>query len=323
MVEQRVLVGAVVGPVQPLLDVLVGVGVRRDVDALRVLQQVLREAADMPEKRRAVHQRLARRGDVIGDRVDVVDETEVEHPVGFVQDEHFDVVEHGLSGLQVIEQPPRRRDQDVERTAQRLDLRRIRHAADHRRDPQALHMAAIGAGSLGNLHRQLAGRRQDEDAGTVDRSLVASLRSRARHQDALQCGKDERGGLAAPGARRDHQVGAQQGRRYGGALHRCRAVVAGIGHGAGQGFVQAQGFEGHHLLSCTRRHAPQRQRRKTAAVANVATAESRWKERPNRRPEQAPRFENSQSDGIAANRSREGFEQATRRAAGDSMRSGR
>jgi hypothetical protein len=51
VVEQRVLVRRVVGPVQALLDVLVRVGVRRDVDALRVLQQVLREAADVARRR--------------------------------------------------------------------------------------------------------------------------------------------------------------------------------------------------------------------------------------------------------------------------------
>ena len=44
-VEQRVLVREVVGPVQALLDVVVAVGVRRDVDALRRAQQLLREAA--------------------------------------------------------------------------------------------------------------------------------------------------------------------------------------------------------------------------------------------------------------------------------------
>jgi hypothetical protein len=35
-----------------------------------------------------------------------------------------------------------------ERSAQRLDLRRIRHAADHRRDAQALHVAAVDGAAL-------------------------------------------------------------------------------------------------------------------------------------------------------------------------------
>ena len=161
---------------QALLDVLVRVGVRRDVDALRIAQQVLREPADVADEGRAVHQRLARRRHVVGDRVDVVDEAHVEHAIGFVEHEHLDVVEHRLAGLQVVEQAAGRRDQDVERAAQRLDLRRVRHAADHGRDAQALHVAAVGGRRLGDLHRELAGRRQHQDARAVDLALFAALR---------------------------------------------------------------------------------------------------------------------------------------------------
>ena len=175
VVEQRVLVGEVVGPVQALLDVGVGVGVRRDVDALRVAQQVLGEAGDVAEEGGAVHHRLARARHVVGDRRDVVDEAHVEHAIGFVEDQHLDVLEHGLAGLQVVEQAAGRRDQDVERAAQRLELRRIRHAADDGRDAQAGHVAAVHGRRLGDLHRQLARRRQDEDARAVDRALVAAL----------------------------------------------------------------------------------------------------------------------------------------------------
>ena len=90
VVEQRVLVREVVGPVQPLLDVGVGVGVRRDIDPLRLAQQVLREAGDVADEGGAVHHRLARGRQVIGDRRDVVDEAHVEHAVGLVEDEHLD-----------------------------------------------------------------------------------------------------------------------------------------------------------------------------------------------------------------------------------------
>jgi hypothetical protein len=50
---------------------------------------------------------------VLGDGLDVVDEAHVEHAIGFVEDQHLDVLEHGLAGLQVVEQAARRRDQDV------------------------------------------------------------------------------------------------------------------------------------------------------------------------------------------------------------------
>ena len=146
--------------------------------------------------------------------VDVVDEAHVEHAVGFVEHEHLDVLEHGLAGLQVVEQAAGRRDQDVERAAQRLQLRRIRHAADDGGDAQARHVAAVDAGRLGDLHRQLARRRQHEDARAVDRALLAALRGvGARSEDALQRRQDERRGLAAAGGGGDHQVGAGERRR--------------------------------------------------------------------------------------------------------------
>ena len=246
VVEQRVLVGEVVGPVQALLDVGVGVGVRRDVDPLRIAQQVLGEAGDVAEEGGAVHHRLARARHVVGDRRDVVDEAHVEHAIGFVEDEHLDVLEHGLAGLEVVEQAAGRRDQDVERSAQRLELRRIRHAADDGRDAQAGNVAAVHAGRLGDLHRQLARRRQDEDARPVDRALLAALRGvGTRRQDAVQRRQDERRGLAAAGGGGDHQVGAGERRRNGGRLDVGGRGVAGIGDGADEGLGQAEGFEGH------------------------------------------------------------------------------
>ena len=188
VVEQRVLVRAVVGPVQALLDVGVGVGVRRDVDVLRVAQQVLRQAADVADEGRAVHHGLARRRHVVGDGADVVDEAHVEHAVGFVEDEHLDVVEHrpcrsagGRAGGPGVEI----RMSSGPRSA--FDLRRIRHAADDGRDAQALHVAAVGAGRLGDLHRELAGRRQHQHARAVDHALVAPLASVSARAARMRC----------------------------------------------------------------------------------------------------------------------------------------
>jgi hypothetical protein len=104
--SKRVLVRAVVGPVQALLDVGVGVGVRRDLDLLRIAQQASRQVADVADEGGAVHQRLPRRRHVVGDRPDVVDEAHIEHAVGLVEHEHLDMAELGLAGLQVVEQAP-------------------------------------------------------------------------------------------------------------------------------------------------------------------------------------------------------------------------
>jgi hypothetical protein len=191
-----------------------------------------------------------RRRHVVGDGADVVDEAHVEHPVGLVENEHLDVADLGLAGLQVVEQAARRRDQDVERTAQRLQLRAVGHAADDGGDAQPRHVAAVGLRRLGDLDRELARRRQHEDARAVHDALLAPLGGiGARGEDALQRRQHERGGLAAAGGGGDHQVGAGDRRRDRGGLDRRRRVVAGIVEGAGHGLGQAEGFESHGVFS--------------------------------------------------------------------------
>ena len=294
----------VVGPVQALLDVLVRVGVRRDVDALRLAQQVLRQAADVAGEGRAVHHRLARRRHVVGDGADVVDEAHVEHAVGFVEHQHLDVLEHGAAGLQVVEQAARRRDQDVERAAQRGDLRRVRHAADDGRDAQARHVAAVGGRRLGDLHRELARRRQHQDARAVDDALLAPLAVvAARGEHALQRRQDERRGLAAAGAGRDHQVMALQRRRNRLRLHFGGGGVAGIGDGLVEGRMQAQGFETHGFLFTKRGHADFRSAQAPAITRGDDGSVAGEKVRSGPRSAGSD-FGNSQSDGIAANHSR-------------------
>ena len=53
-------------------------------------------------------------GSLRDDPADVVDEAHVEHAVGFVEDEDFDAIELDGALLHEIEQPSRRRDQDVD-----------------------------------------------------------------------------------------------------------------------------------------------------------------------------------------------------------------
>ena len=131
---------------------------------------------------------------------------------------------------------------------------RIGHAADDGGDAQARHVAAVGRRRLGDLQRELAGRRQHQHARAVDRALLAALRGvGARRQHALQRRQDERRGLAAAGGDGDHQVGAGERRRDRRGLHFGGRVVAGIGQGAGEGLGQAQGFETHGSLSVVER----------------------------------------------------------------------
>ena len=276
VVEQRVLVVAVVRPVQALLDVLVRVGVRRHVDALRVAQQVMGEAAHVAGEGGAEHHGLAGRRHVFGDRRDVVDEAHVEHAVGFVEHQHFDVFEHALAGLQVVEQAPRGRDQDVQWTTQCGNLCRVRHATDDGGNAQTLHMAAVHRRRLGDLHRQFARGRQHQDARTVNHALFTALVVAAGGQDALQRGQDEGSRLAAAGAGRHHQVSARDRRRNRGGLDFGGGGVAGFGDGFHQGFVQAEGGKAHGQISFyakTRRRATPAKERQLAACRHALHAD--------------------------------------------------
>jgi len=190
---------------------------------------------------------------VLGHDLDVVDEAHVQHAVGFVQHQHLDVLEHAAARLQVVEQAARRGDQDVQRTGQLAQLQRVGHAAQNGRDLQALHVAAVGLRSLGDLHGQLTGRCKHQHAGAVDLALFAALGVvAARGNDLAQRGDDEGGRLAGTGARGHHQVLAFQCGRDGQALDFGGVFVAGVFQGAQDGFIQAQGFETHFSLSNAR-----------------------------------------------------------------------
>ena len=309
VIEQRVLVVHVVGPQQALLDVLVRVGVRRHVDALRIAQQVLRKATDVAEEGRAEHHRLARSRNGVGDRVDVVDEAHVEHAVGFVEHQHVDVLEHRLAGVEVVEQPAGGRDQDVELAAQRSDLCRVRHAAYDGGNSQARHEAAVGRGGLGDLHCEFARRAQHKHARAVDHAAFAlDVGVGARGEHALQRGQDERCGLAAAGAGRNHQVGAFKCWRNRLQLHFGGGFVAGGGNGFGQGFIQAQGVKTHGLLSSSNTYAhmpPKGEKHATTHQPPRQCGDSKVAgEKVRINAGEALGLGNSQSDGIAANHSR-------------------
>ena len=63
------------------------------------------------------HQRLPVRRQLGDDFADVVDETHVEHAVGFVEHEAFDAVEPKRIALHEIEQPARRGDENIDAAA--------------------------------------------------------------------------------------------------------------------------------------------------------------------------------------------------------------
>ena len=178
-------------------------------------------------------------------------------------------------------------------------------------------MAAIGAGGIGNLHGQLAGGAQYNDARAGGRSpkraafctfagggkfgLRLGSSSLTGLQDQCQRRQHEAGGFSAAGAAGDHQVFARQAQRDGTGLHVGGFGVTRVSQRTVQDRVQVQGIKTHHQLS--RRHgtprpAQKRQPKRAASAHSGALRTSRinWKSpctrsvgKVPREPEQASR----------------------------------
>ena len=159
----------------------------------------------------AVWRSLGRRRE---DRLEVLGEAHVEHLVGLVEDDDLDAIEAQAAALEVVDRPARRRDDDVDAAAQAAQLLADRLAAVDRQDPGA-ELAAVLVERLGDLHRQLARRDEDERR----RAALAGLPD----GDALERRQRERGRLA--GARSVPRRGGR-GRRAAAGSPRAGSASA-------------------------------------------------------------------------------------------------
>jgi len=112
----------------------------RHLDAHRVAQQAQRQ---MPEGCRE-QEGLPRFRHPRHNLLDRPNEPEIEHAVGLVQHQRGDAVEPDMALLHQIEKPPRRRDDDVEAAAQRLDLAMLADPAKNLGAAKR-HVEAVGA----------------------------------------------------------------------------------------------------------------------------------------------------------------------------------
>ena len=92
---------------------------------------------------------------------DVVDETHVEHPVGFVEHEEADVGERDVSLSDQVEQAARRGDQQVDAALQGVHLRTLVDTAEDHAVAQ-VGVAGIVAAALVDLDRQFARGREHQ-----------------------------------------------------------------------------------------------------------------------------------------------------------------
>jgi hypothetical protein len=118
-----------------VVDGAVGVnGVGLDLAPLRVALVALDEHVDVTVEGRREQQRLSIMTDLIQDALHLRQETHVGHAVGFVDDDHLDLVETQIAAAHEIRQTAGARHGHVDSTAQRLQLLREAHASVERGD---------------------------------------------------------------------------------------------------------------------------------------------------------------------------------------------
>ena len=103
-----------------------------NTDDLRRSHDLARRLCDLLGHGRGKQQRLAIDRQRRDDAAHAWPEAHVEHPIGFVQHQHFETLEVGRIAAHVIEQPPRRGHDDIGCSAQAAFLRAGVDAAVHR-----------------------------------------------------------------------------------------------------------------------------------------------------------------------------------------------
>ncbi len=200
-----------------------------DFHLYRVIQHVRGELGDFPGQGRPKEQGLALPGKFGYDFADIGDETHVQHAVGLVENQDFDVVEPDTSLAEEIEQASRCRDKDIRIFSERFDLRCLRHPAEYHGGVQG-EIPPVRPQALVDLEREFAGRGQDQraDALVVRFPFIEQVQHRER----------KRRGLASAGLRGREQVTAGEHLRNGFFLNGGRRLIAFLLDCAENGFVE-------------------------------------------------------------------------------------
>ena len=184
-----------------------GVGLVGD----RVVQEPVHDHLDPPIEGGAEEQLLPVAGRRAQQALHARQEAEVGHVVGLVEDDDLRVAQVAVPLADEVLQPAGAREHDVHALAQRVHLRVLADATEDRGGRQPLGGGQRRDGTL-DLQHELAGRRQDQRAGTA-RCGAAAVSGQAGHQ-----GHAEGQGLARSGAAAAEHVATGQGVRQGRGL---------------------------------------------------------------------------------------------------------
>ncbi len=248
VVQQLALVLRAVAPVEALLDVDVLVLRGVDLHLLRAAHDAGGQCLDAGGKGGAEHHGLATGGGEPVDFGQVVREAEVEHAVGFIDDQELHFIEFDLAAALQVQQATRRGHHQIG-VLQLGNLHLVGHAAHHVGNAQAAAVLDEVDRVVRHLLRQFTGRAQHQCArhGGLEvarqqwvfalRTLGFGLASGQGFghlalpigaffgfmgllllQQGVQHREQKSRSLAAAGLARDHQVGV--GLRFDADLHR-------------------------------------------------------------------------------------------------------
>ena len=162
-----------------------------------------------------------------------MDETHVEHAVGFVEHEDFDAIEMNGAALHKVEQPSGRCHQHIDPVRERADLTVDGHAADGQCHPWA-QIASVGLEAVDDLSGQFARWAQHQYAAT------AWLRAPGGGAEVIENGKREGCGLAGAGLRDADDVPCREHLRDGLGLNRGRSGILLVDERTGDGLAESE-----------------------------------------------------------------------------------
>ena len=176
---------------------------RRDLDPHGIIQIGLRNLFHLLGHCRGKQHRLSAAGHQRRDLAQGVDKAHIQHLIRLVEHQKPGLVQaHGLA-LQMINQPPGCRHQDIHPPAQPFGLHRHRLPADHKADAQ-MGLAGKGEQGIGNLACQFPCRRQDQRPRGLGRRAGPGGQQ-FLHDRQAKCRRFAGAGLGQP-----HDIAARQ-----------------------------------------------------------------------------------------------------------------
>ena len=179
-----------------------GGGLAFDLDDGGVFEELHGELADFIGHRGGEEEGLAFFGEGPEDAADVGEEAHVEHAVGFVEDEDFEVLEVGVGEAEVIEEAAGGGDDDVDAGAEGVFLRAHAHAAVDR---------SAGDGRVGCHFEEVGVDLRGEFAGGRDNECADGALFGGVGHEAVDGGEEECGGFAGAGLGAGENVAAFHG----------------------------------------------------------------------------------------------------------------